>query len=169
MCIIMLYELGKIINHTHVRFSSKLCAPAYRKQSNSLGMPGTCTRRCHSVLPCWWANHPPGCGISGRLLSKMRAKHDKRVQQENKSTKISIDKEREGEKAHYSSANSPSTLMGCPLKCQVTFGCGSPFTSHNIVAFWPSFTVLTVSFSVNVIFSFYFFFLWSTGKHTMKN
>jgi len=55
--------------------------------------------------------------------------------------------------AHYLRGLLPPALMGCPLKCQVTFGWGSPFTSHRMVAFSPSLTVITVAFSVNVIFS----------------
>lgn len=67
----------KIINHTHVRFSSKRCAPACRKQSSWLGMHGTCIRRCQTVLPCWWANRPPGCEISRRWLWRRKRKRQR--------------------------------------------------------------------------------------------
>lgn len=95
----------KIINHTHVRFSSKRCAPACRKQSSWLGMRGTCTRRCQTVLPCWWANRPPGCEIWCRYLCK---------KEKRKETKeLWVMRERERESSMINDKGDPETLCLC--------------------------------------------------------
>lgn len=136
-------ELSKIINHTHVRFSSKLFAPAYRKQSNSLGMRGTCIHRCQTVLPCWWASHPPACGISKHSLSKWERERDRetvkiadmingcpenvqKIQGKSSRNRGKWSRNLTWEKSLLAWRYLLSALMGCPLKCQVIFGCGSP-------------------------------------------
>lgn len=52
-----------------------------------------------------------------------------------------------------SSPISFSVGIGWPLKSHVTFGIGSPLTSHQMVTFCPSSAVISVIFSVKLIFS----------------